>query len=59
MAGKFETQLTRRERQIMDIVYAHGEASVNQVWEELPTPPSRTATRTPRRRVLRAATAAM
>ena len=43
---KDHEELSRRERQIMDIVYAHGEASVNQVWEELPTPPSRTATRT-------------
>ena len=46
MPVKPEAHLSRRERQIMDIVYAHGEASVNQVWEELPTPPSRTATRT-------------
>ena len=39
-------ELSRRERQIMDIVYACGEASVNQVWDDLPDPPSRTATRT-------------
>lgn len=39
-------QLSRRERQIMEVVYALGEASVNQVWGEIPEPPSRTAVRT-------------
>ncbi|MDP6443281.1 MAG: BlaI/MecI/CopY family transcriptional regulator [Pirellulaceae bacterium] len=38
--------LSRRERQIMDIVYACGEASVNQVVGQIPDPPSRTAVRT-------------
>ena len=39
-------QLSRRERQIMDIVYAGGEASVNDVLARLPDPPTRTAVRT-------------
>jgi predicted transcriptional regulator len=30
----------------MDIVYARGEASVNEVWQSLPDPPSRTSVRT-------------
>jgi predicted transcriptional regulator len=37
--------LSRRERQIMDIVYRHGEATAAQVQEELPDPPSYSATR--------------
>lgn len=39
-------QLSRRERQIMEIVYTRGEASVNDVLEDLPDPPTRTAVRT-------------
>jgi BlaI family transcriptional regulator, penicillinase repressor len=39
-------QLSRRERQIMDIVYARNEASVSEVWQAMPDPPSRTAVRT-------------
>ena len=39
-------QLSRRERQIMDVVYARTEASVAEVWESLPDRPSRTAVRT-------------
>jgi BlaI family penicillinase repressor len=38
--------LSRRERQIMDIIYSLSEASVNQVLERLPDPPGRTAVRT-------------
>jgi BlaI family penicillinase repressor len=37
------SQLSRRERQIMDIVYAHGEASIADVLKELPDPPARGA----------------
>ncbi len=40
------TNLSRRERQIMDVVYARGSASATQVLEGLPDPPSRTAVRT-------------
>ncbi len=38
--------LSRRERQIMDAIFALGEASVNQVWEAIADAPSRTAVRT-------------
>jgi predicted transcriptional regulator len=41
-----EAHLSRRERQIMDIVYARGEASAADVLAELPDPPSKTAVRT-------------
>ncbi len=39
-------QLSKRERQIMDVVYAHGEATVTRVLEEMPEPPMRGALRT-------------
>ncbi len=39
-------QLSKRERQIMDVVYAHGEATITQVLAELPDPPMRGALRT-------------
>ena len=32
-------ELSKRERQIMDVVYAHGEATVTQVLAEMPDPP--------------------
>lgn len=41
-----ETQLSRRERQIMDVVYALGQASATEVLKRLADPPSRTAVRT-------------
>jgi predicted transcriptional regulator len=44
MAG--EEHLSRRERQIMDIVYARGEASAADVLAALPDPPGKTAVRT-------------
>src|SRR4051812_42739715 len=46
MAGRGEPPLSRRERQIMDVVYARGEASAADVHAALPDPPSRTAVRT-------------
>jgi predicted transcriptional regulator len=39
-------QLSKRERQIMDVVYAHGQASVTQILTEMPNPPMRGALRT-------------
>ena len=39
-------QLSKRERQIMDVVYARGEATVSQVMEGIPDPPMRGALRT-------------
>jgi BlaI family transcriptional regulator, penicillinase repressor len=38
--------LSRRERQIMDIIYARGAATVNDVVRDLPDPPTRIAVRT-------------
>ena len=38
--------LSRRERQIMEIVYARGEATATEVLERLPDAPTRTAVRT-------------
>lgn len=40
------SQLSRRERQIMDIIYVRKEASVLQIQEGLPDAPSATAIRT-------------
>lgn len=39
------SDLSRRERQIMDAVYALGEATVNQVVEAIPSPPTAMAVR--------------
>jgi len=41
-----QSQLSRRERQIMDIVYARGEASATHVLADMPDPPSRASVRT-------------
>src|SRR5688572_21354470 len=38
--------LSRRERQIMDIVYQHGQATAAAVVAALPDPPTKTAVRT-------------
>src|SRR4051812_13183458 len=46
MSGGREESLSRRERQIMDIVYARGEASAVDVLGDLADPPSKTAVRT-------------
>jgi predicted transcriptional regulator len=37
--------LSRRERQIMDIVYRHGEATAAQILAEMPDPPGYSAIR--------------
>ncbi len=39
------TQLSRRERQIMDIIYRHGRATAAEVMADLPNPPSYSAVR--------------
>ncbi|MFG0250822.1 MAG: BlaI/MecI/CopY family transcriptional regulator [Phycisphaeraceae bacterium JB051] len=39
-------KLSKREQQIMDVIYREKEASVNTVWQAIPDPPSRTAVRT-------------
>ncbi len=40
------SQLSKRERQIMDVIYAHGQATISQVFAEMPDPPMRGALRT-------------
>jgi BlaI family penicillinase repressor len=42
---KGQKNLSRRERQIMDIIYAENEATVARVLEKLPDPPSYSAVR--------------
>ena len=39
------TELSRRERQIMDVIFARGEATVNQVVEDIPDAPTSMAVR--------------
>ena len=46
MPAKGEPPLSRRERQIMDVIYAAGEASALDVLARLPDPPTKTAIRT-------------
>ena len=38
--------LSKRERQILDVIYAHGEATISDVLAGLPDPPMRGALRT-------------
>ncbi|HEY2251824.1 MAG TPA: BlaI/MecI/CopY family transcriptional regulator [Planctomycetaceae bacterium] len=46
MPAKGEPPLSRRERQIMDVIYATGHASALDVLARLPDPPTKTAIRT-------------
>lgn len=45
MTQKSQVHLSRRERQIMDIVYQRGQATAAEVMEQLPDPPSYSAVR--------------
>ena len=45
MAKKTEMHLSRRERQIMDVIYSSGQASAMEVLDGLPDPPSYSAIR--------------
>ena len=46
MTDKPETDaLSRRERQVMDILYRRGEATVAEIMDELPDPPTYSAVR--------------
>jgi predicted transcriptional regulator len=45
MTGKPLEHLSRRERQIMDIVFRRGRATAAEVHEDLPDPPTYTAVR--------------
>src|SRR4051812_49085562 len=46
MGLKPDENLSRRERQIMDVVYARGEATAAEVLDGLPDPPTKTSVRT-------------
>ena len=45
MSKKELNTLSRRERQIMDIIYSRGQATATEVMENLPDPPSYSAVR--------------
>ena len=45
MTEQKQLQLGRRERQIMDVIYRRGRASVTEVLAELPDPPTYSAVR--------------
>ncbi len=45
MVEPLQHKLSRRERQIMDVLFRRGEASVAEVQEDLPNPPSYSAVR--------------
>ena len=45
MPARPRTPLSRRERQIMDVIYARGRAGAAEVLEDLPDPPSYSAVR--------------
>lgn len=45
MAGDAVAGLSRRERQIMDVLFARGGATVSEILEALPDPPSYSAVR--------------
>jgi BlaI family transcriptional regulator, penicillinase repressor len=45
MEEKKQLQLSRRERQIMDVLFRRGQASAAEVHQELPNPPSYSAVR--------------
>jgi predicted transcriptional regulator len=45
MADSIASRLSRRERQIMDVLYQLGEATAAEVQERLPEPPSYSAVR--------------
>jgi predicted transcriptional regulator len=46
MAGPTPDPLSRRERQIMEVIYRRGRATAAEVRADLPDPPSKTAVRT-------------
>ncbi len=44
-AGRALTNLSRRERQIMDVIYREGQATATEVLDAMPDPPSYSAVR--------------
>ena len=45
MSGSKKDKLSKREQQIMDIIYEQGESSANEIHKALPDPPSYSAVR--------------
>jgi BlaI family transcriptional regulator, penicillinase repressor len=45
MTGPLHSQLSRREKQIMDVIFQMGEATAAEILERLPDPPSYSAVR--------------
>jgi BlaI family transcriptional regulator, penicillinase repressor len=45
MAAAPTEQLSKRERQAMDLLYRLGQASAQEIWEQLPDPPNYSAVR--------------
>lgn len=45
MATSESEQLSKRERQAMDILYRMGQASAQEIWDQLPDPPNYSAVR--------------
>jgi predicted transcriptional regulator len=45
MSKRLHNELSKRERQIMDVIYRRNSASVKEVLEEIPDPPSYSAVR--------------
>ena len=45
MSGNSHQHLSRRERQIMDVIYSRGQATAAEVQESMPDPPSYSAVR--------------
>ena len=45
MSKRLQNELSKRERQIMDVIYRKNSASVKVVLEEIPDPPSYSAVR--------------
>lgn len=45
MGPELQGDLSRRERQIMDVLYAMGSATVGEILERIPDPPSYSAVR--------------
>ena len=45
MSKRLQNELSKRERQIMDVIYRKNSASVKEVLEEIPSPPSYSAVR--------------
>lgn len=45
MSKRLQNELSKRERQVMDVIYRRKKASVKEVLHELPSPPSYSAVR--------------